>query len=139
MAKISFPKDPFDDDIFKERALPEAILFKQQILWACYNYIESLAEYNKRKLLNRATRHIRATMQSNLITIYMQIKMKFTKDGKLPKELANLDKLGIEMTVEEMSKCFDILQNRIEEMGITRVETRVKSPYHAFKRGRRGG
>jgi len=111
----------------QNKAIPEYILYKRAILYNSLKCSEIIANFSRTKFIRgNPSRSQFADFAQGVVQLYSILKPKFDK-----KELSNenIQRLDIFIktcknppTPERFIEAFFILQNKIEEMGITEVE-----------------
>ncbi len=119
------PKTKADKHQITEVAIPAVIIVKQNILIARESAINSLADvvYRRGKRKGRSKEQL-VVFRANVMVLFQQLRATFKNNHKKYKKIMELDRAIVSnrhMKFGELYEYFNILQNRMYELKITKL------------------
>lgn len=112
----------YDESDFEETALPAAIHVKTEILSVRSSAINSMGKVIFNKLYNKNTSREMSEFQSNVLALYFILREKFDKKDDIRKTLDETISNENKMVFKDLYVALCSLNQKIEDMGITRIE-----------------
>jgi len=123
----------------EEKALPSAIIVKQQILDIRLNVVREMMNIKYRMRMNKDISDEKAKLEGYILGLYQLLRDYFK-----PKEKSETEKLeilkeyffnGKSLKLEVLYELFEILTKKMDVLGITHIELEVENPNEAVLKG----
>jgi len=117
----------------EERAIPEPIVVKREMLYACYNASHFLSEYLKDKRRKSDYKQFKKWVSDLFFKLEIKIDFK-EKNYKVLNKMQDFVNNGTKLKYKDWVNCFWALRKKLEELGITKIEMAEEDIYTVLKR-----
>jgi len=127
-----------EKELVFEKAYPEAILVKSAMLSSYYRAIITISRYLDLKLRHNPfgkqdLKRVLGELQVHLTTLFVQLRAKLKKEELTKLKILETAMNGKKLDFDQLYECFLRLQDKLESMGITKIELMEIPPERAVE------